>query len=99
MELLYFAGCPNYRPTRELVERVAAGDGIELELRLVEVTSPEEAVRLRFLGSPSVRVNGQDVEPHTDERETFVLACRIYRTEAGVSGQPAEEWIRAALST
>jgi hypothetical protein len=52
---------------------------------------------MRFLGSPTIRVNGRDVEPGADDRETFVLACRVYRTEAGISGQPLDAWIRAAL--
>jgi len=98
VEILFFEGCPDYEQTRGLVERASAAIGIEPELRLVEVTSPTEAGRLRFLGSPSVRVNGHDVEPGADERQTFTLACRLYRTDAGVGGQPAEEWIRAALA-
>lgn len=96
-ELLYFEGCPNHRAARELVERVAAERGLELDLRLVEVGSAEEARRLRFLGSPSVRVNGRDVEPGAAARESFVLACRVYRTESGFSGLPSEGWVRAAL--
>lgn len=98
VELLYFDGCPNHSATRELVERVATELGVELEMRLVDVRSVQEAERLRFLGSPTVRVNGRDVEPEADAREAFVLACRVYPTDGGVSGQPAEEWIRAALS-
>lgn len=98
VEILFFAGCPNYETTRELVQQVVEAVGVAAELRLVEVGSEAEVERLRFLGSPSVRVNGRDVEPGADERGSFVLACRIYRTESGVSGQPAEEWIRAALA-
>lgn len=98
MEILYFAGCPNYAKTRELVEEASAAAGVVPELRLTEVTSQAEAERLRFLGSPSVRVGGRDVEPGADEREAFVLACRIYRTGAGFAGQPAVEWLRAALT-
>lgn len=98
MEILYFEGCPNVESARELVERAAAAAGVAIDWQLTEVTSSAEAERLRFLGSPSVRVDGRDVEPGADERETFVLGCRIYRTTAGVSGQPAEEWIHAALA-
>ena len=98
MHILFFAGCPNYEKTREMVEAASSAAGVVSELRLTEVTSQAEAERLRFLGSPSVRVDGRDVEPGADERETFVLACRIYRTDAGVTGQPAEEWLQAALA-
>lgn len=97
MELLYFEGCPNVETARALVERVASAEGIAPDLRLVEVT-PEDVERLRFLGSPSVRVNGHDVEPDADERTEFVFACRVYRTPLGLFGEPAREWVRAALT-
>ena len=97
VELLYFKGCPNYREARADIERIAAEEAVGLDLRLVEVTSPEQAEALRFLGSPTVRVDGRDVEPGADDRDSFVIACRMYRTDSGLRGQPAEAWIRAAL--
>ena len=97
VEVLYFDGCPNADPARELVERVAADEGIEIEMRMTEVSSATVAARLRFLGSPSIRVDGADVEPEADARDSFVYACRIYRTAGGLSGVPAEEWVRTAL--
>lgn len=99
VEILYFEGCPNYEETPALVERVAAELGIEPQIRLVEVPDPESAERLRFLGSPTVRVAGVDVEPHADERRDYVQACRVYRTDTGFSGQPQQSWIRDALKT
>jgi hypothetical protein len=43
-------------------------------------------------------MNGHDVEPGADDRDTFTLACRVYRTESGrLSGTPPEQWIRTAL--
>ena len=92
VELLYFAGCPNYQAACKLVERIAAEEGVPIELELVEVRTPEEAELRRFL-----RVNGHDVEPGADQRDSFMLACRIYGTGAGMSGQPAEEWVHTAL--
>ena len=97
VELLYFEGCPNYGAARDSIERIAAEEDVMIDLQLVEVTSHEAAQATRFLGSPSIRVNGRDVEPGADDRETFVIACRVYQTEAGIGGQPSEAWIRAAL--
>ena len=97
VELLYFEGCPNHHAARQLVERIATEEGVVPVVRLVEVSSPEEAEALRFLGSPTVRVSGRDVEPGADERDAFMLACRVYRTEAGLGGQPSGEWIRTAF--
>lgn len=98
VELLYFAGCPNHDAALGLVERVAAEVGAEIEVRRVEVTTSEAAAELRFLGSPTIRVNGRDVEPGADDRDAFVLACRVYRTESGLAGQPSADWVRAALT-
>ena len=81
-----------------MVERVASADGVEPEVRLTEVRSELEAERMRFLGSPTVRENGRDVEPGADERDAFVFGCRVYRTPEGLVGQPAAEWVRAALA-
>ena len=99
VEILYFEGCPNHEPTRQLVERVSATLGVSPEIRMVEVPDIEAAQRLRFLGSPSVRVRGHDVEPGADDRRQFVLACRVYRLDSGTSGRPDEAWLRAALSS
>lgn len=98
VEILHFEGCPNHEAARVLVERVAAELQIEPDLELVEVADAEAAVQLRFLGSPTVRVAGRDVEPGAEERSDFVLACRVYWTERGFSGQPDAGWIREALS-
>jgi hypothetical protein len=98
IEILYFDGCPNHEPARALVERVAAELRVEPAFELVEVVDPDSAAELRFLGSPTIRVDGRDVEPGADERHEFVLSCRVYRTERGLAGQPDEAWIRDALT-
>jgi hypothetical protein len=98
VEILYFEGCPNRDRARAAVERVAAELRVEPAIELVEVVDRDSATELRFLGSPTVRVDGQDVEPGADERHEFVLSCRVYRTERGLAGQPDDAWIRDALT-
>ena len=98
VEILYFDGCPNHHGARELVERVSSELGIAPEIRMVEVADLEAAERLRFLGSPTVRVDGRDVEPGAADRDQYMLACRVYRLPTGISGVPDERWIRDALS-
>lgn len=97
VEILYFDGCPNHEGARALVERVAAELELDPEIRLVNVPDPETAERLRFPGSPTVRVSGRDVEQAAETRSQYMLACRIYRTERGSAGQPPENWVRDAL--
>ena len=97
VEILYFEGCPNHEPTHALVERIATQLRIEPDIRLVEIRDREAAIEFRFLGSPTVRVNGLDVEPGAEERRDFALSCRIYRSEHGSAEQPDEGWVRKAL--
>lgn len=98
VDILYFDGCPNHEAAHRLVERVAAQVGIEPEIELVNVPDADAATTLRFLGSPTVRIDGRDVEPGAEERREFVFSCRVYRSERGFSGQPDEAWIRSALT-
>jgi hypothetical protein len=97
IELLYFDGCPSHEQLLPAIERLASQSGATLRLRRVE--TPEAAERERFLGSPTVRVNGTevDVDLGAAERTDFGLKCRIYRSEAGQSPFPPEPWLRAAL--
>jgi hypothetical protein len=97
VEILYFDGCPNYGAARAMVERVSRALGLEPELRLVDVPDEVSARRLRFLGSPTIRVAGRDVDLQAGERDEYVLSCRVYRTENGLAGQPEERWVREAL--
>jgi hypothetical protein len=97
VELLYVAECPHYRATLGTIERLLEDRAGGAELRVVEIRELESAERLRFLGSPTVRVDGEDVEPGAKERTEYTIACRVYRTDEGVAGEPDERWIRAAL--
>jgi hypothetical protein len=98
VEVLSFDGCPNHVEVLALVRRLSDELGLDPELRLVDVPDPAAAERERFLGSPTIRVDGRDVEPGADERSEFVLSCRVYRTESGLAGQPREDWVRDALA-
>lgn len=96
VEILYFDGCPNHR---SLVARVLArlrAAGIDAELASRRVESEQEARELRFLGSPTVRIDGRDVEPEAATRSDYGLKCRLYRSAGEVSGQPSDQLIVAA---
>ena len=97
-EMLFFDGCPSHERLLPRLRELAAEAGAELVLRRVE--TPEEAERERFLGSPTVRVDGRDVDPGASARSDYGLKCRIYRSdELGQSAVPPERWIRVALGT
>jgi hypothetical protein len=96
IELLYFDGCPSHERLLPSLRELAATPGVELEQQRIETL--EQAERERFLGSPSVRINGVDIEPGAQERTDFGLKCRLYRGPGGHSGLPPREWIQRALS-
>lgn len=97
VEVLTFEGCPHAQPALELVARVVDELGLDATVRRIDVPDLETAETHRFLGSPTIRVNGRDIEPCADERFDFVLSCRVYRTDGGLKGEPDERWLRDAL--
>lgn len=98
IELLYFDGCPNVEPVKQLLDEVLKSLGITVDIENIEVTDNESAVKNRFLGSPSIRVNGKDVEIEEDPDTQYSMRCRIYRTAAGHSGMPSKQLLRKAFS-
>ena len=97
VEILMFADCPNAAPAIALVDRVGRELATELELRIVQVVDSDAALRERFLGSPTIRVDGRDVEPGADDRDDYSLSCRVYAGGQGLSGQPDQQWVRDAI--
>jgi len=92
IEVLYFEDCPNYVPTIDRLRTVLREEGMNVEVLEVEVKNAAAAERLRFIGSPTIRINGLDIEADARSGERVGLACRRY-----ADGLPSEEIIRAAL--
>lgn len=68
----------------------------DVQLRRVE--SAEDAVAARFLGSPTIRIDGVDIEPGAGQRSDYGLKCRLYRTADGLQGTPPDEWLLSSLT-
>lgn len=98
IQILTFEGCPNRAGAIAFVDRVVAASGVSATVEVVDVADPAQAVALRFLGSPTIRVGGVDIEPGAGERDDFALACRVYRTEAGLQGLPDPNLLELALA-
>jgi hypothetical protein len=99
VEVLTFAGCPNRDAAIALVERVREQLGSNAEVQVIEVPDQQTAEQVRFLGSPTIRVDGHDIEPDADRCHDYVHACRLYQGEHRLGGLPAEDWLRQALLT
>ncbi len=96
IEILAREDCPNRGMAITVVERVVGETGVPAEIEVIEVTSDEDAEEYRVLGSPTVMVDGRDVDPAPFHAE-YCADDRIYRTQRGPSGWPEPEWIRDAL--
>lgn len=97
VEVLSFDGCPNHHDLTTRIHSLLAHHRISATLVETRVDTDEQAVDVRFLGSPTVRVNGHDVDPTAHARHDYGLQCRIYPTEDGLHRTPPDAWIMAAL--
>jgi len=95
VELRYFDGCPNWQIADERLRRALVATHANVDVTYRKVTSPEDAERLGFRGSPTVLVEGHD--PFADESAPVGLACRIYQTDAGAEGAPSVAQLTRAL--
>ena len=97
IEVLYVQDCPHCPAALALVERLRAELEIDTELRPSLILDQAAAERARFPGSPTVRVDGRDVEPGSELVTEYIVGCRLYRLEHRFAGQPEERWVREAL--
>ena len=98
IEILYFDECPNHGPTVERVKDALRQEGQAAEVIEVNVRDQAAAQSLGFLGSPTIRIDGVDIEPAARLSKHFGLMCRTY-TDAGKQvGSPPLDLIRSALT-
>ena len=96
VSFFYYEDCPSYDLALERLRKVMAEEDIPGEVEIVKVETEEQARELRFVGSPTIRVDGQDIDLPTESR--YALTCRVYRLEDGrISPLPAKDMIRRAL--
>ena len=97
VRLQYFDDCPNWRLAQARLNEALAAFGDERPAVTYElVTTPEEAERAGFRGSPTVLVNGRD--PFAGPDDPIALSCRMYRVPAGLEYAPTVDQLRAALA-
>lgn len=98
IELLYFEGCPSWENGLENLKIALKSEDIsDADIHPVLISDEVDAMKEKFLGSPSFRVNGQDLWP--EERKSYFLGCRVYLTEGGMKGFPTVDMLRKKLQT
>ncbi len=95
IDLLYFDGCSSWQAGLENLKTALKREGMDAQIRLIRVENDAHATELKFLGSPSFQLNGQDWWP--EERAVYHLSCRVYHTTAGLRGAPSVEMLQEKL--
>jgi hypothetical protein len=99
IEFLYWEDCPSHPQAWNLLQEAMAELGVESPVEQIEVLTDSDAERLAFPGSPTIRVNGVDIDPDGAAQMGTALTCRIYRLPDGrFSPVPSKEMIRQALA-
>ena len=94
---LYYEDCPSHDAAIDRLRQVMAEEGVGAEIEIVKVETDEQAQRLHFVGSPTILIDGRDIDPPPSDAY-YALACRAYRLEDGrISPLPSPDMIRRAL--
>lgn len=97
IELLWFEDCPNHEATFALLRDVLRERGIDETVERIEVPDLETGERTKFPGSPTIRIDGVDIEPMYEDGGDYTPRCRLYATSRGLTGVPERRWIEATL--
>lgn len=95
IQLLYFDGCPSWETGLRNLQIALQEENLSASIEMVNVVDDDDATRLKFLGSPHFRVDGEDL--WHEEREIYSLSCRVYPTSEGIKGFPTVSMLRAQL--
>jgi hypothetical protein len=96
IRFLYYEDCPSHDEALRRLNQCVEAEGISADVEIVKVETAEEAEKLQFIGSPTIIVNGHDIDPPVNPH--YALNCRAYRLEDGrISPLPSEAMIRKAL--
>ena len=97
VELFYFDGCPSWEQALENLKRALQLEQLPDEIEMIEVGDPTDAQTKRFIGSPSIRIDGIDVEGPDAETRGYAYGCRVYTGDGRTVGWASVDRIRQAL--
>ncbi len=94
LEFMHFEDCPSYEKTLSNLREVLTELEVNLDLELVNVESCEKAKQLGFYGSPTIKVDGADLEGRTGDCS---YNCRLYNVDGNLTGVLTKDFIREKL--
>ena len=100
IDILYHENCSHYPQAIERIKQVLTEEGIDAEINEIQITSEEEAQKHDFSGSPTIRIDGEDLESEEERQQGHAHvydSCRIYNYKGQLYMIPHKESIRLAL--
>lgn len=97
IEMFWFGGCPNHHAAADLLRQILEEYGVADEITSIEVSDIETGERVKFAGSPTIRIDGHDIDPTYEDSGDYTLRCRVYMTDTGLKGVPQRDWIQEAV--
>lgn len=95
IELLYSSDCPSWQITLTYLNEIIETHHFKVDLKLTKVETNKEAIIHQFTGSPTLRINGEDLFPV--KQTEYRLGCRVYKTDFGFQGAPPKEMIEEKI--
>lgn len=95
--ILFIEGCPGVLTTAEYIKEVIVEEDVDAEISLILIETAEDARQLHFTGSPTVRINGADIETNIADIKDYGLKSRLYIIDGRESGYPSKDMIKDAI--
>ena len=94
IEVLYVPNCPNHALALDRLREILSVESFQKQVSEILVRDVAMAQSLKFPGSPTIRINGHDVEPQNEKTVAFGLMCRLY---SDGTGAPSQQELRVAI--
>ncbi|MER3402211.1 MAG: hypothetical protein C4336_07170 [Armatimonadota bacterium] len=96
VQLLYYPECPSHERALELIQKALAEEGCHAEIEIIRIDTQEQAQAHQFIGSPTIRINGIEIQPQPDL--PYRLTCRTFIHEDGrLSPLPSLTMLKEAI--
>ena len=95
--VLFIEGCPGVLSITNNIKEAIAEEAVDANISFILIETPEDAGRLHFTGSPTVRINGMDIESNMQNIKDYGLRSRLYNINGKESDYPTKSMIRDAI--
>lgn len=97
IQFLYYEDCPSHDDALERLRGLLREEAVKAEIEIIKVETEEEAQEWKFVGSPTILIDGEDIVPVPADAD-YHLSCRVYQLEDGrFSPLPSREMIRKGI--